>query len=107
MGCFNGTFYAQATAQLDAMRALVNEIDDNLFLTKLAVYAREKALMKDMPAALLVLLSTRDPVLAQGICPGGRQWPHAAHGVPDDPLGPVRPQEPIVLAAAGLPALAE
>ena len=47
------------------MRALVNEIDDNLFLAKLAVYAREEALMKDMPAALLVLLSTRDPVLAR------------------------------------------
>src|SRR5262249_7724526 len=64
-GCFNGTFYAQATAQLDAVRALVHEIDDNVFLAKLAIYAREKALMKDMPAALLVLLSKRDPVLAR------------------------------------------
>ena len=66
-GCFNGTFYAQATAQLDAVRVLVAEIDDNLFLAKLAVYAREKGLMKDMPAALLVLLSKRDPPLARKV----------------------------------------
>jgi 60 kDa SS-A/Ro ribonucleoprotein len=64
-GCFGGTFYAQATAQLDAVRALVNQIDDNLFLAKLVVYAREKGLMKDMPAALLVLLSKREPALAR------------------------------------------
>jgi 60 kDa SS-A/Ro ribonucleoprotein len=66
-GCFNGTFYAQATAQLDAVSALVAEIDDNLFLAKLVVYAREKGLMKDMPAALLVLLSKRDPAHARKV----------------------------------------
>lgn len=62
-GCFNGAFYASATEQLDTLRALVTQVDDNEFLAKLAVYARERALMKDMPAALLVLLSKRDPQL--------------------------------------------
>ena len=38
-------------------------MDDNLFLAKLAVYGRERAFMKDMPAALLVVLSKRDPAL--------------------------------------------
>jgi 60 kDa SS-A/Ro ribonucleoprotein len=34
-----------------------------VFLAKLAVYARERAYMKDMPAALLVVLSKRDTQL--------------------------------------------
>lgn len=62
-GCFNGAYYTSATEQLDTLRALVSQVDDNEFLAKLAVYARERALMKDMPAALLVLLSKRDPQL--------------------------------------------
>ncbi len=62
-GCFNGVFYAGAGAQLDTLRALIDQVDDNLFLAKLAVYARERAYMKDMPAALLVVLSTRDTQL--------------------------------------------
>ena len=40
---------------------MIAQIDDNVFLAKLAVYARERAFMKDMPAALLVALSNRDP----------------------------------------------
>src|ERR1700674_1963569 len=52
-----------ALAQLAALLTLVAEVDDNLFLAKLAVYSRERAFMKDMPAALLVLLSRRDPAL--------------------------------------------
>ncbi len=62
-GCFNGTFYAQAHDQLAAMLALVNQVDDNVFLAKLAVYSRERAFMKDMTAALLLVLSTRDRAL--------------------------------------------
>src|SRR3984957_5113162 len=62
-GCFNGTFYAQAENQLATLLALVNQVDDNLFLAKLAVYSREHAFMKDMPAALLLVLSTRDRAL--------------------------------------------
>ena len=62
-GCFNGVFYASAESQLDEMRKLIDQVDDNAFLAKLAVYARERAYMKDMPAALLVVLSKRDTEL--------------------------------------------
>jgi 60 kDa SS-A/Ro ribonucleoprotein len=62
-GCFAGTFYHNAGSQLDAVRTLADQVDDNEFLAKLAVYARERALMKDMPAALVVLLAKRDPQL--------------------------------------------
>ena len=59
-GCFNGTFYAQADDQLATLLNLVNQVDDNVFLAKLAAYSRERAFMKDMPAALLLVLSKRD-----------------------------------------------
>src|SRR4051794_13663776 len=62
-GCFNGTFYASGASQLDELKKLIDQVDDNTFLAKLAVYARERAYMKDMPAALLVVLSKRDPAL--------------------------------------------
>ena len=62
-GCFNGVFYAKAENQLDEIRQLVDQIDDDIFLAKLAVYAREQAFMKDMPAALLVILSSRNTEL--------------------------------------------
>lgn len=62
-GCFNGTFYASGESQLDELRKLIDQVDDNVFLAKLAVYARERAFMKDMPAALLVVLSKRDTAL--------------------------------------------
>ncbi|MBA4015594.1 MAG: TROVE domain-containing protein [Pirellula sp.] len=62
-GCFNGTFYASADAQLDELTKLAAQVDDNVFLAKLAVYARKRALMKDMPAALTALLAKRDPQL--------------------------------------------
>jgi 60 kDa SS-A/Ro ribonucleoprotein len=62
-GCFNGTYYTEAADQLATLLALVDQVDDNVFLAKLAVYSRERAYMKDMPAALLVVLSRRDTVL--------------------------------------------
>jgi 60 kDa SS-A/Ro ribonucleoprotein len=62
-GCFNGTFYARAESQLDELRKLIDQVDDNVFLAKLAVYSRERAFMKDMPAALLLSLSRRDTEL--------------------------------------------
>jgi 60 kDa SS-A/Ro ribonucleoprotein len=62
-GCFNGTFYAQSEEQLATLQSLVNQVDDNVYLAKLAVYSRERAFMKDMPAALLLILSKRDRVL--------------------------------------------
>ena len=62
-GTFGNVFYASAQTQLDEMRKLIDQVDDNEFLAKLAVYSRERAYMKDMPAALLVVLSTRDTEL--------------------------------------------
>lgn len=62
-GCFNGVYYSDAEEQLAVLLALVEQVDDNAFLAKLALYSRERAFLKDMPAALLVLLSKRDPEL--------------------------------------------
>jgi len=62
-GTFGNVYYASAQAQLDALRGLIDQVNDNEFLAKMAVYAREKAFMKDLPAALLVALSTRDTKL--------------------------------------------
>ena len=62
-GTFGNVYYTSAQNQLDQLRKLINEVDDNEYLAKLAVYSRERAYMKDMPAALLVTLSTRDTAL--------------------------------------------
>jgi 60 kDa SS-A/Ro ribonucleoprotein len=62
-GCFNGAYYAQADEQLATLRTLIDQVADNVFLAKLAVYSRRRAMMKDMPVALLVALSKRDPAL--------------------------------------------
>ncbi len=62
-GCFNGTFYANAESQLDALKSLIAQVNDNAFLAKLAVYSRERAYLKDMPAALTAALAARDTVL--------------------------------------------
>ena len=62
-GTFGNVFYTSAQDQLDQLRKLIDEVDDNEYLAKLAVYSRERAYMKDMPAALLVTLSTRDTAL--------------------------------------------
>ena len=62
-GCFNGTYYAQADEQLATLKTLVDQVADNAFLAKLAVYSRERAMMKDMPVALLLALSKCDPAL--------------------------------------------
>lgn len=62
-GCFNGTFYASADTQLDTLKSLIDQVNDNVYLAKLAVYSRERAYLKDMPAALTATLAARDPVL--------------------------------------------
>lgn len=57
-GCLNGTYYASAETQLSTVLDLSKKVSPE-FLAKLAVYAREEGLMKDMPALLLAILSTR------------------------------------------------
>ncbi|MFO0428607.1 MAG: TROVE domain-containing protein [Planctomyces sp.] len=62
-GCFNGTYYTDPEAQLETLKSLIAQVNDNVFLAKLAVYSRERAFMKDMPAALTATLATRDTEL--------------------------------------------
>lgn len=65
-GCFSNTFYADAGEQLDKVLYLANELDGE-FVAKLAVYSREKGFMKDMPALLVAVLSTKDKALFERI----------------------------------------
>ncbi|MCA9081825.1 MAG: TROVE domain-containing protein, partial [Planctomycetaceae bacterium] len=62
-GCFNGTFYASAETQLNTLKTLIDLVDDNDYLARLAVYSRERACLKDMPSALTATLAARDPIL--------------------------------------------
>jgi 60 kDa SS-A/Ro ribonucleoprotein len=67
-GCFSHTFYADAAEQLDKVLALTTELDAE-FIAKTAVYAREKGFMKDMPALLVAVLSTKDKALFEKTFP--------------------------------------
>jgi 60 kDa SS-A/Ro ribonucleoprotein len=59
-GCLSNTFYAGGEDQLAKVLELSKELDAE-FIAKTAVYARENASMKDMPALLLAVLSTKSP----------------------------------------------
>lgn len=61
-GTFNNTFYSDARADLDRVSALASKVDD-LFLAKLAVFGRKFGYMKDAPALMLAILSTRNAEL--------------------------------------------
>ncbi|HXH70026.1 MAG TPA: hypothetical protein VNI60_06840, partial [Pyrinomonadaceae bacterium] len=67
-GCFNQTFYADAGDQLEKVLALTKELDAE-FVAKTAIYAREKGFMKDMPALLVAVLSTKDKALFEKTFP--------------------------------------
>lgn len=58
-GCFNGTFYASAETQLEMVLTLCAQVEPG-FVARTAIYARQTAHMKDMPALLLASLSVRD-----------------------------------------------
>jgi len=62
VGTFHNTYYNSAETQLQTMMSLAEEVSMEWpeFLAKVAVYSRQKAHMKDMPAAFLALLSTKD-----------------------------------------------
>lgn len=62
-GCLNGTFYASAEHQLEQILALCNAQSGFIsteYIAQTALYSREKALMKDAPALLVALLTTRE-----------------------------------------------
>lgn len=61
-GTFNKTFYNDGDDQLQLIRAAADQCSPE-FVAKCAIYARQKAHMKDMPAALAVILSKADPRL--------------------------------------------
>ena len=67
-GCLNGTFYASAGEQLEAVLTLCAKVDD-LFIARTAVYARERGFMKDLPALLCAVLATRNTGLLEAIFP--------------------------------------
>jgi 60 kDa SS-A/Ro ribonucleoprotein len=58
-GCLSATFYAGAGEQLAEVLELCERVEP-LFIAKTAVYARERGLMKDMPALLLAVLAAKD-----------------------------------------------
>jgi 60 kDa SS-A/Ro ribonucleoprotein len=62
-GCFGSTFYVTGQEQLDKVLEHAGRCDP-VFVAKVAVYARERGFMKDMPAVLLAHLATRG---AEGI----------------------------------------
>lgn len=65
-GCFNGTYYVSDKEQLEKTLALANKLDPT-FVAKLAVYARQKGLMKDMPAVLAAVVAGKDSTLLSKI----------------------------------------
>ncbi|MET0751885.1 MAG: RNA-binding protein [Pyrinomonadaceae bacterium] len=67
-GCFNRTFYTDASEQLEKVLELAKELDGE-FVAKTAVYTREKGFMKDMPALLVAVLSTKDKALFERVFP--------------------------------------
>ena len=67
-GCFNATFYASAEEQLNQVIELANQLDAE-FIAKAALYARQRGAMKDMPALLVAILSSKDKALFNAIFP--------------------------------------
>jgi 60 kDa SS-A/Ro ribonucleoprotein len=67
-GCLNTTFYASADEQLAKVLELCQEVDAE-FIAKTAVFCREQARMKDMPALLCAVLSVKDRALLNAIFP--------------------------------------
>ena len=59
-GCFGSTFYVSGVEQLELVLEHARKCDPQ-FVAKVAVYARERGFMKDMPAVLLAHLCTRGP----------------------------------------------
>lgn len=65
-GCLNGTFYSDAAEQLETVVRLCTELPPE-YIARTAIYARQAGRMKDMPALLCAILSTRDGALLESI----------------------------------------
>ena len=69
-GCLSQTFYATEVDQLKTILELTSDSDvDDEFLAKLALYARVKGFMKDMPAVLCAVLASRKSPLLDKVFP--------------------------------------
>jgi len=58
-GCLTSTYYASAETQLDRVLELTVGLEPE-FIARVALYARQRGLMKDLPALLCAVLATRD-----------------------------------------------
>ena len=67
-GTCSKTYYAEATEQLDKVLELCAKLDAE-FIAKTAVFARNRGFMKDMPALLVAVLSTKDKALFERAFP--------------------------------------
>ena len=67
-GCLTQTFYAGAEEQLAVVLELCRKVEPE-FVAKTAVYARERGLMKDMPALMLAVLASKDVALLAKVFP--------------------------------------
>lgn len=67
-GTLSQTYYATAEHELAAVIKLANEVPPE-FLAKTAVFARERGHMKDMPALLCAILSTKSLPLLDKVFP--------------------------------------
>jgi len=67
-GCLNATFYATAEEQLSKVLSLCSEVEPE-FIAKTAVFCRERGFMKDMPALLCAVLSTKEGEWLQRVFP--------------------------------------
>ena len=65
-GTFNGTYYTSDDEQLKKVLELSNKVETK-FLARLAVYARQQGLMKDMPAMLAAIVASKDTDLLSQI----------------------------------------
>lgn len=68
--CFNGTYYADADANLQLVKDAVAKLrNDPEFIAKVAVYIRDRGHMKDMPAYLTAVLAGLDSKLFRKVFP--------------------------------------
>ena len=66
--CLNNTFYADAETQLAKVIELSRQVDA-VFIAQLALYARERGHMKDMPALLCAVLAVKDVAMLKAVFP--------------------------------------
>lgn len=65
-GCFNSSYYVSDENQLKKVLELANKLPAE-YVARLAVYARQQGLMKDMPAVLAAVVAGKDSELLSKI----------------------------------------